>query len=270
MGVAKLPAWLLQQTAHDALRVVRAAYRGGRKLYDSIEMGVSWLKEHGIEGFNANEARDWLRSQLPPDQLTEARTKPEQPTEVTHELVSGLGKSLQGMQAAVAPQTIDDTSRYVGNLLRHFLGEKATEMGRAEHALGAGRKMFDRTPVSSRWEYDPAMPLPKNYQFIDAYEGGNTAGMSPEERSLAAELHRQNDAMLQRVQGLGTGALTKFYQNYFPHLWDDPKEAKRVFAQILRNRPLEGPKGFSAWRATRCRSDSSANGDRGISTRSST
>src|SRR5581483_10959289 len=158
--------------------------------------------------------------------------------------VSELVQAVNSIRANVAPQTVGPHARYVGNVLRHLTAKFANEMLRAEHALSEFRADFDRTPLAKDYKYDPAQPLPRNLAFIDAYEGGDLRHLSPREREAAAVFRQQNRDWLDRIHALGTGALQRFIENYFPHMWDNPEKAKQVFAAVLSKRPLEGPKSF--------------------------
>lgn len=170
--------------------------------------------------------------------------------EVTHGLMGrssfgvAVAQDLARLRGAVAPQTAGGPARFAGNLLRELTARSANEMARADRSLRPFRNDFDRTIVPKDWKYDPAAPLPRNLAFIDAYESGNTGALSAGEQKAAAEFHRLNQADLDRVHALGTGALQTFYQNYFPHIWDDPKRAASVFGKLLSKSPIEGPKSF--------------------------
>jgi hypothetical protein len=59
-GVTGAPIWLTKSTLDGALRVIRAAYQGGKKLVDAIEDGVAWLREQKLEDFSEDEAREFL------------------------------------------------------------------------------------------------------------------------------------------------------------------------------------------------------------------
>lgn len=151
---------------------------------------------------------------------------------------------VQRFLANTAPQTVNADARTVGNILRHLNAKFANEMLRADAQLKTFRADFDRSPVPRKWKFDPAQPLPRNFAFIDAYEGGNIAGLPAKEQEAARMFKAQNLQWLRRIQRLGTGALENFYENYFPHLWNDPVKAKAVFAKMLAKRPLEGAKTF--------------------------
>lgn len=160
-------------------------------------------------------------------------------------VVESAVADVRRIQRLVAPQTQNATSREVANMLRERGAEMAKQMARADHALRKFRRQFDRTVVPKEWQYDPTLPLPRNYAFIDAYERGNTGRLlAAGDAALAAELHRMNDADVGRVQALGTGALDTFYRHYFPHIWDNPKAAARMVERILTKSPLQGPATF--------------------------
>jgi hypothetical protein len=46
------------------------------------------------------------------------------------------------------------------------------------------------------------------------------------------------------VRALGTGKLEEVIENYFPHMWQDPKKANEAFMNWYAKRPMEGSKGF--------------------------
>ena len=79
--------------------------------------------------------------------------------------------------------------------------------------------------------------------FMDRVE----AGESQENSSMqpVANLFRKIlDSRRVEVQGLGKGHLESFYENYFPHIWEDPTKAKNVIGTILGRKRLEGTKAF--------------------------
>jgi hypothetical protein len=137
------------------------------------------------------------------------------------------------LRTLVAPQTMAEPARFTGDLLRQLNARMANEMARADATLRPFRNDFDRTPVPKRWKYDPTLPLPRNLAFVDAYEGGNAAGLGQAEARVAAEFQRMNEAWVDRVHALGTGALQTLVENYFPHIWDNPAKARQVIAATL-------------------------------------
>lgn len=56
--------WLPQILAVETLRVVRAAYRGGKSLVAAIQDGVEHLRSKNLPGFTERDAQDWIASQV--------------------------------------------------------------------------------------------------------------------------------------------------------------------------------------------------------------
>jgi hypothetical protein len=165
-----------------------------------------------------------------------------------NDLIQEIGR----FQAAAAPQTLGEPARFAANLLRMLNAKMANEMLRADAALRPFRNSFDRTPINLKlFKYDPTLPLPRNFAFIDAYEGGDASVLGPTEARAAAEFAKQNDDWLDRIHALGTGALENALTNYFPHLWSDPVKARQVLAASRSKRPLEGSKAFLKQRTYR-------------------
>jgi hypothetical protein len=59
-GVTGAPVWLTKGLLDGALRTIRAAYQGGKKLVEAIEAGVIWLRDQEIQGFDETAAREFL------------------------------------------------------------------------------------------------------------------------------------------------------------------------------------------------------------------
>lgn len=112
-------------------------------------------------------------------------------------------------------------------IVRENLAELARKRRIAEVAMASESKRMDR------------LPLAQKYDFINRMERG-VRQADPRNQLLADTLRRMLDAKRDEVQRLGTGALTNFVENYFPHIWDRPGQAARIFGR----RPLEGNKGF--------------------------
>lgn len=81
------------------------------------------------------------------------------------------------------------------------------------------------------------------YEFIDRMENGQPQ-LSPRLTQIAAKFRKLLDDRRDAVQALGKGHLQNFYENYFPHLWKDPKTAEKVIRQIFGKRRFEGSKSF--------------------------
>jgi hypothetical protein len=85
-------------------------------------------------------------------------------------------------------------------------------------------------------------PAHENFDFIDRVEHGRDQA-TPELQQFADLVREILDTRREAVQALGTGKLQNFIENYFPHLWKDPKAAAQAFANAGK-RPLEGTKAF--------------------------
>lgn len=79
--------------------------------------------------------------------------------------------------------------------------------------------------------------------FIDAIETGQPAprGLGDAARALRRLLDDTRDEVI----ALGTGKLEQYIEDYFPHIWQDPKAAAPIIQQVMGGRrPIHGPKGF--------------------------
>jgi hypothetical protein len=148
-----------------------------------------------------------------------------------------------GIRKLFAPQTIDAAAGMTANAIRHYNARSAQLEARADHALADARSNFDRSPVQRSWTYDPARPLPRNYQFIDFSERGGS-NLSPADQKLKGQFDQILKDAVNEVHRVDPNALRKLITDYFPHLWEDPEAANRVFADVLSHRPLLGSRGF--------------------------
>jgi hypothetical protein len=69
--------------------------------------------------------------------------------------------------------------------------------------------------------------------FTDKMEHGDFANMSPRDQATAKTLRGLLDDRREKLQGLGTGKLDTFIENYFPHLWVANKNAAKYFSNLL-------------------------------------
>lgn len=63
-GVTGLPVWLTKAAANGVLRVIRAAYLGGKDIAGAIKDGLDWLAEQNLQGYNETEARRFINEAL--------------------------------------------------------------------------------------------------------------------------------------------------------------------------------------------------------------
>lgn len=148
-----------------------------------------------------------------------------------------------GARKLVAPQTIDDHALKVANVIREYNGVQANRLAQTDAELAKWRTSFDQTPVPPRWTFEEDKPLPRNYAFIDESERGGR-GLTANEVTLKNQLAAISNELVDRVHEVAPSALKTVIQDYFPHVWGDPKKAQRVFADIFNKRPLEGSKSF--------------------------
>lgn len=93
------------------------------------------------------------------------------------------------------------------------------------------------------------------FAFIDRMENG-LAQPTPEMRAAALQLRSLLDGTRTEVQALGTGKLSQFIENYFPHIWNDPGKAAEIFGR----RPLQGSRSFLRQRTIPTTAQGLANG----------
>jgi len=146
-------------------------------------------------------------------------------------------QAVDDVNAIVRPARRGDAGRAGARITRRRMAEMAQKTRAAAAALAKARKRFKT--MSRRERFD----------FIDKMERGETGTeayrrANPELAKAADALRAALDERRTQVQALGKGLLTQFYEDYFPHVWKDPKGAKDRVRSILGKRPLEGPKGF--------------------------
>jgi hypothetical protein len=63
-GTTQLPVWLTKTLLNNALKVVRTAYKGGKRIAEAVQEGVAWLRAQNIKGFDQDEAHVVLLKEL--------------------------------------------------------------------------------------------------------------------------------------------------------------------------------------------------------------
>ena len=131
----------------------------------------------------------------------------------------------------VSPATVTEVTREAGHIVRKNLAELARKDVIAIEALKKAHAAFT-------W-----MNKEDSHKFIDDVEEGRPqpkANLQP----FADLMRTLLDQRRMGVQNLGKGQLEAFYENYFPHIWKDPKQAQDIISKILGIRKLEGSKSF--------------------------
>ncbi len=150
-------------------------------------------------------------------------------------------KWFQGLRRVFAPQTLDESGAGMAGILRAAMGKEYEQMRRADNALAAARKEFDRTPVPRNWQYDETQPLPRNYEVMRAIDTG-TGRLTPAELSFARTMRQLFDQAIDRVHEVSPNSLRDLYENYMPRIWKNPDQ--EALNRLLSHRPWEGPKSF--------------------------
>jgi hypothetical protein len=212
---------------------------------------VGKVYERGGELRVKYQANDKIVSE-PLDDSWSKSANPEAGSASTDLLTLGLGKTLKedvGPSIVEAAKTFKESAddirsavfasgrgqpaKFTAGELRKNLAEMARSYDVAQHSLKDARNYFSRNPIED------------NHDFISHIESGNIGDLPEKEQPFAKELRRLLDESRDRVRALGTGKLESFIENYFPHIWKDPKKATDIFKNILMGRrPFEGSKSF--------------------------
>jgi hypothetical protein len=154
-----------------------------------------------------------------------------------------LGATARELQATFAPASVKGGGKEVSGMLRSGLGQVARRQVQLDQFVRAGERLF------KSWKPEDVT------QFIDHIETGSLSKIDPNLRQAAVRMRSMLDAARTEVQGLGTGKLTEYMENYFPHLWDLGGQKRSIFqrkpmapADFLKER-----KGFTFKQGTEWR-----------------
>lgn len=144
----------------------------------------------------------------------------------------GLAEAVDQFLTVAAPHARGEEAKRGGLSLRHRAAELARTTDQTMAAFAKAQKAMETLPQGAK------------YEFIKDMEAGNPQP-TPELQQIADSLRALLDDRRNQVQNLGTGKLQTFYQDYFPHIWENPKKASTAFAALFRGkRPIEGSKAF--------------------------
>jgi hypothetical protein len=142
---------------------------------------------------------------------------------------------VDAVRKVLAPSNRGPEAARMAGVMRENLGQLARDTQVAQTRLQKFGKLVDKMSDEER------------YAFIDAIETGKRQA-NPKLQPVADEMRRLLDERRVTIQRLGTGALTSFIEDYFPHIWKDPIKAKAVmselYAQQFSKRPLTGRGSF--------------------------
>ncbi len=148
----------------------------------------------------------------------------------------------------VATRVGDDFNRIFSPASR---GDTAMRMsGIARENIARQEQEYQKAATNLR-QYSKAvadMPEPARYDFMGKIEQGKTEELSPALKPVATEIRRLFDDRYAKIQKMGKAEHIRYVQDYFPHIWKDPKAAESVYSGIIGRRPLEGSKAFTRGR----------------------
>lgn len=159
----------------------------------------------------------------------------------------GVGKAWAGVKSIVAPFTRGPQGETAKGIMRERGAELQQRFDRLSDAFKESEKLME------------GMNKTQTRTFIDDVENGR-AQTDPALQPIADAVRGILDDRLTQVQALGTGKLTDFIKNYFPHIWQDPTKAASVYAEVMAKAPLQGGKKFLKQRSIKLMSDGFAQG----------
>jgi len=220
----------LYDAAHNAaIDVAILAVKAGRKLNDVIKLALDRFKakfpDYRQEHLDQveNSIRETLMKQ-------EKRAQGEKMAKTESAALKDKGV-LDEIQRIFAPQTRGEAARETAGALREHGAELAQRADRAAAALDTASKHLASLPEAARWD------------FVDAIEKGEKQS-NPELQQFADTMRSILDKKREEVQALGKGALDKFIEDYFPHIWKNPDQVINAFQEAGAKKPIEGGKSF--------------------------
>ena len=226
--------------------ILRAQYRAGRALpiYNS----------DGALRFNPQK---YIGAPSAESLVIEALGPSNKPTDlhfgVPFKLPSGadaiesLGRALSGplkkvqdlareqFREAYDKSYVSDPQKVKGDL-REMLGERTRRASQLDALL---------EPEIKRWD---KIGNPETFKdFTRRLERGTYEGddVDPKDTAISRTLRQLLDDRRDQIRALGEDKLDEYIENYFPHIWQRPKEAKNwIFKQDRSRTPLEGSTGW--------------------------
>jgi hypothetical protein len=240
------------------LRGIRAVARELKRLYPNVD-GITYSHEGGETGKN-------LGMKDVSVQADKIRPKPN--SEAGMALPGAQNPSLwDTLKSEEGAVNVTQIHTWLKDFAKDALGDKDIYKGIFRFHHGALDEQADRNnakmdQVRVSWN---KRSVPASHAFADMVENGeadrlargvtlsqNTqvllnqgkTELTAADRALGMVLRSALDRGGRAVQGLGTGKLQHWVQNYFPHIWDIGGKPQDVIGKIFGNRPLAGPAGF--------------------------
>lgn len=169
-----------------------------------------------------------------------------------------LSAAWDGIQRAVSPTLRGDQAMKTGEVITEQLGRVAHEtekflgdinrgVSELRGAVDAKAKALDLLNSSSRTLADTVfakMPESLRLDFMQKMDTGQNQA-TPALQKIADTIDAMFKDKVKQVQALGTGALQRVRENYFPHIWDRSGNAEADIMSRISNNPLEGKKDFT-------------------------
>lgn len=168
-----------------------------------------------------------------------------------------FGSGFDDVLSTFSPHLRGVSAKQTKPIVREEAAKMAQKWDKAEAELKEASKVLGKLPElppqgSTATTIGPAgQPggvnsafLNSKWGFVYAVETGTTSALDPKLKPFADIMRRLLDERRAEVQALGTGKLQAFYEDYFPHIWEDPKKAQSVMATYFGKRPFEGSKSF--------------------------
>lgn len=133
---------------------------------------------------------------------------------------------------------------WTSRAIRDHAAQMAADDFKTTKALEDTRKWF-----SSNQEWQ--LPFMKAVETADRTPSGQVLLKDENGKPLPQKLQALGqltrdilDQHRDMVQKLGTGALQNYYENYFPHIWQDVGKAQQFVSDWFSKRPLAGQRSF--------------------------
>ena len=153
-----------------------------------------------------------------------------------------LREAAEDISNMVAPYSLESPAKFTAKIMRSNIGEMKRSWDRSQKALKIASDFFGRSTKE------------QNLKFIDNMERGLPQSRT-ELDEVADVVGKIFATKVDQVRALGTGKLQSVIENYFPHVWKDPKKAEDFYRALLARRPLEGSKSFLKKRTIEFTSD---------------
>jgi hypothetical protein len=177
-----------------------------------------------VLGYGAKQSGQTIKSTTPPFMQAFQAVRATKPGKVA----SFIDKT----KRAFAPGTRGEEAAFASGTVREMGGRIAYSDARAESTFSQARSLLGgRTPE-------------EQFQFLDFVEG-RTKDIHPELAQAATDIKIWADQSKAALLKAGVGAEQHWIDNYFPHLWRDPVEAREILDTYYRQQAsLMGAKSF--------------------------